>query len=178
LAHPSLIVVPDPTPPVSRFPIPVIIDTDPGIDDTLALLLALASPEVDVRGISVTYGNTVIENAYRNCVEILRRAGRRLPIAVSARRPLKRSLAVAAETHGESGLGGAPVPPAGVILELGDNNAARKIFATEFQHAPPSRDIDRAVTGRDATPDSGFAHHFIKPLAVEELLEVLAQERK
>jgi len=106
-----------PPPPHSPFPIPLIIDSDPGIDDTLALLLALASPELDVRGISVTYGNTVIENSYRNCVEILRRAGRRLPIAVGARRPLKRSLAVAAETHGESGLGSAPVPPAGVILD-------------------------------------------------------------
>ena len=104
-------------PPHSPYPIPLIIDSDPGIDDTLALLFALASPELDVRGISVTYGNTVIENSYRNCVEILRRAGRRLPIAVGARRPLKRSLAVAAETHGESGLGGAPVPPAGVILD-------------------------------------------------------------
>ncbi len=106
-----------PTPPHSPFPIPLIIDTDPGIDDTLALLLALASPELDVRGVSVTYGNTVIENSYRNCVEILRRAGRRLPIAVGARRPLKRTLAVAVETHGESGLGNAPVPPAGIILD-------------------------------------------------------------
>jgi purine nucleosidase len=99
-------------------PLPVVIDTDPGIDDTLALLLALTSPELDVRGISVSYGNTVIENSYRNCVEVLRRAGRRLPIAVGARRPLKRALAVALETHGESGLGHAPVPPAGVILDF------------------------------------------------------------
>ncbi len=109
--------MPESTPPVSRFPFPVIIDTDPGIDDTLALLLALASPELEVRGVSVTYGNCVIENSYRNCVEILRRAGRRLPIAVGARRPLKRTLAVAVETHGESGLGDAPVPPAGIILD-------------------------------------------------------------
>src|SRR5439155_791174 len=43
----------------------------------LALLLALASPELDLRGISVSYGNTVVENAYRNAVEILRPAGRR-----------------------------------------------------------------------------------------------------
>ena len=110
---------PPPPPPLphSPFPIPLIIDSDPGIDDTLALLLALASPELVVRGISVSYGNTVIENSYRNCVEILRRAGRRLPIAVGARRPMKRALAVALETHGETGLGHAPVPPAGVILD-------------------------------------------------------------
>lgn len=103
---------------MSPAPCPVVIDTDPGIDDALALLLALRSPELDVRGVAVTYGNTVLEHAYRNCVEILRRARRRLPIAVSARRPLVRPLATAAETHGESGLGDARLPPPGVALDF------------------------------------------------------------
>ncbi len=107
-----------PKDPTASAPIPVIVDTDPGIDDTLALLLALKSPELDVRGVSVTYGNTVVENAHRNAVEILRAAGRRLPLAVGARRPLKRTLAVALETHGASGLGHAKVPPAGVVLDF------------------------------------------------------------
>jgi inosine-uridine nucleoside N-ribohydrolase len=98
-------------------PLPIIIDTDPGIDDCLALLLALNSPELDVRAISISYGNTVVENAYRNCVEILRRANRRVPIGIGARRPLKRQLEVAADTHGPSGLGYAEVPAAGVILD-------------------------------------------------------------
>ena len=100
-----------------RSPLPLVIDTDPGIDDMLALLLALGSPELDIRGISVSYGNTLVENAYRNAVEILRRAGTRAKLAIGARRPLKRSLTVAHETHGESGLGYAEVPPAGVILD-------------------------------------------------------------
>jgi pyrimidine-specific ribonucleoside hydrolase len=98
--------------------LPVLIDTDPGIDDMLALLLALASPELEVRGISISYGNTTVEQAYRNAVEILRRAGRRATLGVGARRPLKRPVAVARETHGASGLGYAPVPPAGVILDF------------------------------------------------------------
>jgi purine nucleosidase len=106
--------VPKPTPHAPR---PVVIDTDPGIDDCLALWLALASPELDVRGISVSYGNTVVENAHRNAVEIVRRAGKRVPIAMGARRPLKRQLAVAIETHGPSGLGYAEVPAAGVVLD-------------------------------------------------------------
>lgn len=84
----------------------------------LALFLALASPELDVRGVSVSYGNTVVENAFRNAVVILRRAGKRTTLGVGARRPLKRALAVAAETHGESGVGYAEVPPAGVILDF------------------------------------------------------------
>jgi len=98
-------------------PLPIIIDTDPGIDDCLALLLALNSPELDVRAISISYGNTIVENAYRNCVEILRRANRRVPIGIGARRPLKRHLEVAEDTHGPSGLGYAEVPAAGVILD-------------------------------------------------------------
>jgi purine nucleosidase len=109
--------VPEPTHPASRIPHPVVIDTDPGIDDMLALFLALASPELDIRGISVSYGNTVVENAYRNTVEILRRAGKRVTLGVGARRPLKQQLAVAHETHGESGLGYAVLPPAGVIFD-------------------------------------------------------------
>lgn len=96
----------------------IILDTDPGIDDTLAILLALNSPELEVRGLSISYGNTVVEHAYRNAVEILRRAGRRLPIAIGARRPLKRALAVALETHGASGLGDAAVPAAGTVLDF------------------------------------------------------------
>ena len=108
--------MPDPTP---HSPLPVIIDTDPGIDDCLALLLALNSPELEVRGISISYGNTIVENAYRNGVEIVRKAKRpaRVPLVIGARRPLKRPLQVADDTHGPSGLGYADVPPAGVILD-------------------------------------------------------------
>jgi purine nucleosidase len=108
----------EPPVPASPLPLPVVIDTDPGIDDMLALYLCLFSPELDVRGISVSYGNTVVENAYRNAVEILRRAGKRVRLAVGARRPLVRPLVVAHETHGASGLGYAAVPPAGVILDF------------------------------------------------------------
>ena len=106
--------------PSSPVPLPIIIDTDPGIDDCLALLLALNSPELDVRAISISYGNTSIENAYRNCVEILRRAKHRsrITIGIGARRPLRRQLQVAEDTHGPSGLGYADVPPAGVILDF------------------------------------------------------------
>ena len=100
-------------------PQPIIIDTDPGIDDRLAILLALNSPELEVRGISISYGNTKVENAYRNCVEILRRVKNRtrVTLGIGARRPLKRQIQVADDTHGPSGLGYAEVPPAGVILD-------------------------------------------------------------
>jgi len=110
--------VPEPAQRPRRRPLPVVIDTDPGIDDMLAIYLCVYSPELHVRGISVSYGNTLVENAHRNAVEILRRAGKRARLAVGARRPLVRPLAVAHETHGESGLGYAALPPAGVILDF------------------------------------------------------------
>lgn len=106
------------TRPSSPVPLPIVIDTDPGIDDCLALFLALASPELQVRGISVSYGNTIVEHAYRNAVEIVRRSGRRVTLAIGARRPLRRALAVALETHGESGLGHATLPTAGSVLDF------------------------------------------------------------
>ena len=108
---------PQPLTPDSRLP--VVIDTDPGIDDCLALLLALNSPELDVRAISISYGNTVVENAFRNAVEIIRQVKNpgRVTLGIGARRPLKRQLQVADDTHGPSGLGYADVPPAGVILD-------------------------------------------------------------
>jgi inosine-uridine nucleoside N-ribohydrolase len=82
------------------------------------LLLALKSPELDVRGITVTYGNTLVENAHRNAVAILRHAGKRVRLGISARQPLRRPLAVARETHAESGLGYAAVPAAGTVLDF------------------------------------------------------------
>ena len=111
--------MPEPQLPAPSSPLPIIIDTDPGIDDCLALLLALNSPELDVRAISISYGNNVVENAYRNAVEILRKLKQpvRVPLGIGARRPLKRQLQVADDTHGPSGLGYAEVPPAGVILD-------------------------------------------------------------
>lgn len=97
------------------LPLPVIIDSDPGIDDCLALLLALASPELEVRAVTTVYGNTTLANATRNAAEILARGGSALRPEPGADRPLARPLVTAAETHGASGLGGAPLPPAPAV---------------------------------------------------------------
>jgi purine nucleosidase len=88
----------------------LIIDTDPGIDDCLALLLALTSPEIDVHTIVTVYGNTTLDNATRNAHEIVRRAGASVPVVAGSSGPLERPLVTAVETHGESGLGYASVP--------------------------------------------------------------------
>lgn len=95
--------------------IPVVIDTDPGIDDALALLLAFASPELDVRAVVTVYGNTTLAHATRNTTAISGWAGANVPVLAGADRPLVRPLEVAAETHGPSGLGEAVVPDAAPV---------------------------------------------------------------
>lgn len=85
----------------------VLIDADPGIDDSVALALAVRSPELDIRAITTTYGNTTVERATRNAREVLARLGaeERIPIHAGADRPLVRPLEVAEDTHGMHGLG-------------------------------------------------------------------------
>jgi inosine-uridine nucleoside N-ribohydrolase len=93
-------------------PTPIVLDCDPGHDDAIALLLALASPEVELLGVTTTYGNQTLEKTTANALRVLELVGRSdVPVAAGAERPLVRELAVAAHVHGESGLDG-PVLPA------------------------------------------------------------------
>ena len=89
------------------MPIPLLIDTDPGIDDGLALLLAFASPEASVEAITTVAGNVPVERCTENVLRILKEAKPpRLPsLAQGAPRPLARPLVSAGHVHGEDGLG-------------------------------------------------------------------------
>jgi pyrimidine-specific ribonucleoside hydrolase len=90
---------------------PIVIDCDPGHDDAIAILLALASPEVELRGITTVAGNQTLEKTTRNALKILELAGRTdIPVAAGADAPLERTLRVAANVHGESGLDGPDLP--------------------------------------------------------------------
>jgi inosine-uridine nucleoside N-ribohydrolase len=93
--------------------IPIILDCDPGHDDAIALLLALASPEVDVLGVTTVHGNQTLEKTTANALRVLDLAGRAdIAVAAGADRPLARELAVASHVHGESGLDGPVLPRA------------------------------------------------------------------
>ena len=84
----------------------VILDCDPGIDDSLAIMLALASPELDVRGITIVAGNAPLEMGYGNARKVLHFLGREdVPVYLGADRPLKRDYVNALDTHGADGLG-------------------------------------------------------------------------
>jgi inosine-uridine nucleoside N-ribohydrolase len=91
--------------------IPVLIDCDPGHDDAIALLLALASPEVEVLGITTVAGNQTLEKTTRNALKLLEFTGRtEIPVAAGAPRPLVREQYVAAHVHGETGMDGPDLP--------------------------------------------------------------------
>ncbi|MGX7051436.1 nucleoside hydrolase [Leuconostoc palmae] len=84
----------------------VVIDTDPGIDDSLAILAALNSPELDVIGISIVEGNVPTTIGVQNALKILREANRLdVPIYSGASKPLKHDYVSAQDTHGNDGLG-------------------------------------------------------------------------
>jgi inosine-uridine nucleoside N-ribohydrolase len=94
------------------MPTPIIIDCDPGHDDAIALLLALGSPELELLGVTTTYGNQTLEKTTANALRVLELAGRSdVPVAAGAVEPLERELAVAAHVHGESGLDGPTLRP-------------------------------------------------------------------
>lgn len=90
---------------------PVIIDCDPGHDDAIAILLALASPELDVRAITTVAGNQTLPKVTRNTLRLLTAVDRLdVPVAAGCDRPLVQAPIVAPEIHGESGLDGPAMP--------------------------------------------------------------------
>lgn len=94
-----------------RGPSRVIIDTDPGVDDAFALLLAMRSPELKIEGITAVAGNVPLDLTLPNALRMVEIAGRDdIPVAAGAKGPLLRRLVTATYAHGENGLGGASFP--------------------------------------------------------------------
>jgi len=90
---------------------PVLLDCDPGHDDAIAILLALASPEIDLLGVTTVYGNQTLDKTTDNALRVLALVGREdVPVAMGANKPLERELHVAVHVHGESGLDGPVLP--------------------------------------------------------------------
>jgi inosine-uridine nucleoside N-ribohydrolase len=89
----------------------MILDCDPGHDDAIALLLALASPEIELLGVTTVAGNQTLEKTTANAIRVLDHVGRtEVPVAAGAPRPLVRERHVAASVHGDSGLDGPDLP--------------------------------------------------------------------
>ncbi len=89
----------------------IIIDTDPGQDDAVAILLALASPELEVVGIVAVAGNVGLHHNANNALKIVELAGRtEVPVYAGCSRPMRRHLVTAEHVHGETGLNGPDLP--------------------------------------------------------------------
>ena len=84
----------------------IVMDMDPGVDDAIALILALNSPELEILGITTTYGNVSVEKSTKNVFRILKLVGKTdIPVFTGARKPLLGTPDYAEDIHGEEGLG-------------------------------------------------------------------------
>lgn len=84
----------------------IIIDCDPGIDDSLAIMMALTSKEIEVLGITIVCGNAPVQMGFENIKKVLKHMNRLdVPVYLGADKPLKKEYVSALDTHGEDGLG-------------------------------------------------------------------------
>jgi purine nucleosidase len=113
----------------------IIIDTDPGQDDAVAILLALASPELDVLGITAVAGNVPLPLTQKNALKICELAGKpETKVYAGAPRPLVRPLVTAEHVHGKTGLDGPELPEP--TMRLQDENAVDFIVETLMAETP------------------------------------------
>jgi purine nucleosidase len=101
--------------------LPVILDVDTGIDDSLALLYACASPELELVGLTTVAGNVGLDRVTANTLAVLELIGHGdVPVAPGAARPLHKQLVATPETHGPGGIGYAELPAAARAVEPGE----------------------------------------------------------
>lgn len=113
----------------------IIIDTDPGQDDAVALLLAMASPELDILGVTVVAGNVPLALTEKNARKICELAGRPdMPVYAGCDAPLSRPLITAEHVHGKTGLDGADLPDP--KMQLQEDHAVDFIIET-LRNAKP-----------------------------------------
>jgi purine nucleosidase len=112
----------------------IIIDTDPGQDDAVAILLALASPELEVLALTAVAGNVPLALTQRNARIILDLAGKSVPVHAGCDRPMSRKLVTAEHVHGKTGLDGIPLPDPSHPLQ--DRHAVDFLIDTLRAHAP------------------------------------------
>ena len=112
------------------MPLPIILDCDPGTDDALAILLALASPELDVLAITVAGGNVGLESTLPNALALRSLAGSAVPVYAGADRALLGAFTSETRVHGTDGLGGVVLPPGAPAEPEHAADAIRRIVRT------------------------------------------------
>jgi purine nucleosidase len=105
----------------------VIIDCDPGIDDSLAVMLAINSPELEILGITIVAGNSPVDMGYQNILKVLSFMNRLdIPVYKGAEKPLRKKYVNALDTHGADGLGESFLPE--VSIDNPTNESALSFF--------------------------------------------------
>lgn len=114
--------------------IPLLIDTDPGVDDALALLMAFNDARHEVVGLTIAAGNVGLEHTVRNALKVCEIAGRAdVPVYAGCSQPLLHPSVDAAHVHGLDGFGDVGLPPAKRTAEA--EHAALAILRLSHQHA-------------------------------------------
>ncbi len=155
-------------PPLTSYtsrmlPLPVIIDTDPGIDDLVALTLALRAPQLRVTAITTSYGNAPLDQTTRNLRTLLTLLREdTVPVLPGADRPLRRALPSAPTSHGASGAGYATVPAAAAVP--GDESALlraleRTTDAVTLITLGPLTNLARALRARPSLVHARVRQH-------------------
>lgn len=177
----------------------IIIDTDPGIDDALAIFLACASPELDMRAVTTVAGNVGINRTTRNALQLTALAGRAdVPVHRGADRPIRGSWTTIEDIHGQNGLGGVdlamPARPESAtavealttLLAAAPANSVTVVligpqtnFALALQRRPEIANAIRevAVMGASLDPEAGNTTRFaefnihVDPVAADIVLK-------
>jgi purine nucleosidase len=113
----------------------IIIDTDPGIDDALAIFLACASPELEIRAVTTVAGNVGIDRTTRNASALVALAGKpQIPVFRGAEKPLAGTWSTIEDIHGQNGIGGATIPDG----PNGSRGSAVEALIEILSSAPPN----------------------------------------
>lgn len=115
---------------------PIIIDTDPGIDDAVAITIALFSEELDVKLITTVAGNVDVTKTTNNALKLLKFFNKRIPVAKGAAAPLIREATDASNVHGESGMDGYDFEK-GDVSNLLEENAVNAMYNTIMSSDEP-----------------------------------------
>ncbi|GAA3881964.1 pyrimidine-specific ribonucleoside hydrolase RihA [Gibbsiella dentisursi] len=125
------------------MPRPIIIDCDPGLDDAIALAMALRSPSLDVKAVTTSAGNQTPEKTLHNTLGLLTLMQRTdIPVAAGAAKPLMRELVIAEHVHGKTGMGNTHLPTPGCSPV---KQSAVELIASLLRSAPVP--ITLVVTG-------------------------------
>jgi purine nucleosidase len=145
----------------------IIIDTDPGQDDAVAILLALASPELDVLGITAVAGNVPLALTARNARIVCELAGRTdVPVFAGCDRPLRHDLVTAEHVHGKTGLDGPQLPDP--TMPLRDGHGVD--FLVETLRSEPAGSVTLCPLGPLTNIATAFAR---APDIVDRVAEIV-----